>query len=200
MSLAHSPLLNHHLDDLLSMDTSDVIAFTGEYSPFIAVSTPPPSLSRSSSYGYESDASCTSVSGFSNHGMIKSTFGATPTSIDSYYPASNEYDPYTQLAALWSSSSAQQDRLARASMVTSADPVCYASNNDDLVSLFISQAPPKAKSPKNRSATATTIPTTATTSSSPITKPTKLKSSKKCTYAARRVRQRLTLSAVHDGR
>ncbi|KAF1324071.1 hypothetical protein FI667_g9996, partial [Globisporangium splendens] len=148
----------------------------------VSFSAPPLAISRSSSYGYESDASCTSVSGFPtmrSTSMTK-TFRATPTSIEAYYTANEyEYDPYTQLATLWSTPAAQAEPQIA---------LCY-DVHDDLVDLF---------SPTPKAVQSETPTTTLTISTSPVKstsyktndKPTKLKSTKaikKCTYAARRV-------------
>ncbi|KAF1323882.1 hypothetical protein FI667_g10233, partial [Globisporangium splendens] len=147
----------------------------------VSFSASPLAVTRSSSYGYESDASCTSVSGFPtmrSTSMTK-TFRATPTSIEAYCTANEyEYDPYTQLATLWSMPAAQAEPQVAP---------CY-DVHDDLVDLF---------SPTPKAAQSETTTTTLTISTSPVKstsyktndKLTKLKSTKaikKCTYAARR--------------
>lgn len=218
MSLAFAPLFppttSTSFCELLAIEScDDVLVFDGEFTPFVTVPAPSPMLSRSSSYGCEGDVSSYRTNSFSgyNYQQLTPTMPTkpnfckqtSPTGIDSNVPmAMNEY---AQLAELWSATSSSSSSAApiptsRTSFDSISDTSRAAESNDALLDLFIQTARPSAMAsmPKlTRSVSAPVAGAFTRSPNSPGTKPAaKTKSSsktKKCTYAARRVRLMLTL-------
>lgn len=229
MSLASAPLFPSTAAavttfcELLAIDDAvtsceDVLAFDGNFTPFVTATVPPPVLSRSSSYGYEGDVSSyrgPSASGYSHMQqpttpMMTTKPGfykqASPTGIDAYSPmATNEY---AQLAALWSATSSASSAPAptsRASLDSISDVSHLHEPNDALLDLFM--ASPKPATPSSmasmpRLTRSVSAPIAKSSPRSPLHSDSKLpktKSSsknKKCTYAARRVRSSAISSCV----
>lgn len=201
--------------ELLAIDDAvatceDVLAFDGDFTPFVAVTVPPPALNRSSSYGYEGDVSSyrgPSASGYSymqqpTTPMMTTKPGsykqASPTGIDAYSPmATNEY---AQLAVLWSATSSASSApvpTSRASLDSISDISHLHEPSDALLDLFMASPKPAMSSsmaPLPKLTRSVSAPVAKSSPRSPLRSDSKLsknKSSsknKKCTYAARRVR------------